>query len=162
MRVKSLLVFLFAVALAATAAAQTKMSGATQCKADPATPVAVGDKPDHSFSVSKAQCTWSKLELAGVAAKDGVSVALAETSGNATTAHGYHTGTMANGDKWTCSFQGNTTTKDGKPVSDAGTWSFTDGTGKLKGIKGKGTFKGSPNADGTMTYQVDGQYSLPK
>ena len=47
-------------------------------------------------------------------------------------------------------------------MSDAGTWSFTDGTGKLKGIQGKGTFKGSPNADGTMTYQVDGEYSLSK
>jgi hypothetical protein len=162
MRVKSLLVVLFAVALAATAAAQTKISGTTQCKADPATPVAVDDKPGHAFSVSKAQCVWSKLEMAGVAAKTGVSVAQAEIMGDTTTARGFHTGTMANGDKWTCSFEGKTTMKDGKPVSDAGTWSFTDGTGKLKGIAGKGTFKGAPNADGSMTYQIDGDYSLPK
>jgi hypothetical protein len=51
--------------------------------------------------------------------------------------------------------------KDGKPVSGEGTWSFTSGTGKLKGIKGKGTYKGTANADGSMTYQVDGEYSLP-
>ena len=137
------------------------MSGSAQCKPDPPAPVAVGDKADHSFSVSKAQCTWSNLEMAGMQAKDGVSVAQAETRGNTTTAHGYHTGTMANGDKWSCSFEGKTTSKDGKPVSDAGTWSFTDGTGKLKSLKGKGTFKGAPNADGTMTYQIEGEYSLP-
>jgi hypothetical protein len=162
MRVRNLLVFLFAVALASTAAAQTKISGAAQCKADPATPVAVGDTPGHAFSVSKAQCVWSKLEMAGMATTTGVSAAQAEIMGDTTTARGFHTGTMSNGDKWTCSFEGKTATKDGKPVSDAGTWSFTDGTGKLKGIQGKGTFKGTPNADGTMTYQIDGDYSLPK
>jgi hypothetical protein len=35
------------------------------------------------------------------------------------------------------------------------------GTGKLKGIKGKGTFKGTPNADGTMSYAIEGEYSIP-
>ena len=148
MRVKTVLVFLGAVALAASATAETKISGTTVCKGDPTTPVAVGDQPGHAFMVSKAQCTWSKLEIAGSPAKDGVSVSTGETRGDVTTEHGYHTGTMASGDKWTCSFQGKTTSKDGKPVSDAGTWSFTEGTGKLKGIKGKGTFKGAPNADG--------------
>ena len=47
-------------------------------------------------------------------------------------------------------------------MSDGGTWSYTSGTGKLKGIKGKGTFKGTPNADGSVTYKIDGTYSLPK
>ena len=46
-------------------------------------------------------------------------------------------------------------------MSSEGTWTYTGGTGKLKGIKGKGTFKGTPNPDGTMTYQVDGEYQLP-
>ncbi len=38
---------------------------------------------------------------------------------------------------------------------------FSSGTGKFKSIKGKGTFKGTPNADGTVSFQVDGEYSLP-
>jgi hypothetical protein len=51
--------------------------------------------------------------------------------------------------------------KDGKPVSGEGTWTLVSGTGKLKGIKGKGTFKGTANADGSMTYQIEGDYLLP-
>jgi hypothetical protein len=37
------------------------------------------------------------------------------------------------------------------------------GTGKLKGIKGKGTYiwKGEV-ADGSDTYEVEGEYELPK
>jgi len=161
MRAKSLLVFFGAVTLAATAAAQTKLSGTATCKADPPAPVAVGDAPDHAFAISRAQCAWSKLEMGGVAAKDGLSVATVDIHGNASTTHGYHTGTMTNGDKWSCSFQGKGVSKDGKPVSDAGTWTFTEGAGKLKGIKGKGTFNGTPNADGTMAIQIVGEYSLP-
>lgn len=161
MRVKSVLVFLGAVALSTTAVAQTKMSGTATCKGDPPTPVAVGDAPDHSYAISKAQCTWAKLEMAGMEAKDGVSVATVDIHGNTSTAHGYHTGTMTNGDTWSCSFQGKAVSKDGKPVSDSGTWTFTNGTGKLKSIKGKGTFKGTPGADGAMTYQIKGEYSLP-
>jgi len=35
------------------------------------------------------------------------------------------------------------------------------GTGKLKGIKGGGTYKGTAGADGSITYAVEGEYSLP-
>lgn len=161
MRFKILVVFLLSAALATIASAQTKISGTAQCKADPNTPVAIGDRPGHSFAISKAQCTWSKLEMAGVQAKDGASVASNEIDGDKTTSHGYHMGTQANGDKWTCRFHGTSTSKEGKLQSDGGTYTFVDGTGKLKGIKGKGTYKGTPNADGTVTYQVDGEYQLP-
>jgi hypothetical protein len=161
MRVKTAFAFLCVLVLAATASAQTKMSGTASCTADPPAPVAIGDKPGHAFSITKAACTWSKLEMGGSQAKDGVSVGMGETNGNTTTEHGYHVGTMDNGDKWTCSFQGKTLAKDGKPTADTGTWAFTMGTGKLKGIKGKGTFKGTPNADGTWTYEIAGEYLLP-
>ena len=43
-----------------------------------------------------------------------------------------------------------------------GTWSYTGGTGKLKGIKGKGTYDGKGSSDGTATYQIEGDYTLPK
>ncbi len=35
------------------------------------------------------------------------------------------------------------------------------GTGKLKGIKGGGTYKGTAGADDSITYAVEGEYSLP-
>ena len=161
MRSKTVLVFLGAAALAASAVAQTKTSGTAQCKADPPTPVEIGDKQGHSFAVSKAQCTWTGFEIAGVQYKDGVSVSADEMNGDKSTSNGYHTATLANGDKTTAHFQGTATSKDGKVQSAGGTWTFTSGTGKCKGIKGKGTFKGTPNADGTVTYQVDGEYQIP-
>lgn len=162
MRVKTILAFVGAAGLAASAVAQTKASGAAQCKADPPAPVAIGDKPGHSFAVGKAQCMWSNFEIGGVQYKDGASVSMDEINGNRTTSTGYHTATLADGDKTTARFHGTATVKDGKFVSGGGTWTFVSGTGKCKGIKGKGTYKGTPNADGTVTYQVDGEYTLRK
>jgi hypothetical protein len=160
MRIKTVFVFLGAAALAASAVAQTKTSGTAQCKADPPAPVAIGDKSGHSFAIGKAQCTWSGFEIGGVPYKDGVSVSMDEIDGDKTTSNGYHTATLANGDKTTAHFQGTATVKDAKFQSGGGTWTFVSGTGKCKGIKGKGTYKGTPNADGTVTYQVDGEYSM--
>ena len=161
MRVKTVLVFLGAATLAASAVAQTKVSGTAQCKADPPAPVAIGDKPGHSFAIGKAQCTWTGFAIAGVPYKDGVGVSLDEINGDKSTSNGYHTATLASGDKAAAHFNGTAVMKDGKFVSGGGTWTFTSGTGKCKGIKGKGTFKGTPNADGTVAYQVDGEYSIP-
>ena len=162
MRLRFVFVSLTALAFAATLSAQTKISGTASCKGDPPTSVEVGDVPGHALSVSKANCTWTGLEMAGSPAKDGVSVANGDTHGNTTMSRGYHSGTLASGDKWTCSFQGKTTMKDGKPVSDSGTWAMVSGTGKLKGVKGKGTFKGMPNPDGSMSYAIEGEYSVPQ
>jgi len=161
MKLRFGLVSLSVFALAATLSAQTKISGTASCKADPMTPVEVGDAPGHALGAQKTTCSWTGLEMAGSAAKDGVSVANVEIHGNNASSRGYHTGTLASGDKWTCSFQGKSVSKDGKPVSDSGTWAFTSGTGKLKGIKGKGTYKGTPKPDGTMAVAIEGEYSVP-
>ena len=161
MRVKGLLVFLFAVALAATAAAQTKTSGTCTCKSEPGTPVALTDKPNHSFAVGKGQCTWTGFEVAGLQPKDGIYTDLDEITGDTLSGRGYHVATMTNGDTWVAKYQGLAKLKDGKPVSGQGTWSFTSGTGKLKGIKGHGTYKGTANADGSVSYQCEGEYQLP-
>ena len=162
MRSKTVLVFLGAAALAASAFAQTKTSGTAQCKSDPPAPVEIGDKAGHSFYIGKGQCTWTGFEIAGVAYKDGLSVSTEEMNGDKSTGNGYHTATLANGDKTTAHFHGTSTSKDGKFVSGGGTWTFSSGTGKCKGIKGGGTYKGTPNADGTVSFKVDGNYSLPK
>lgn len=42
-----------------------------------------------------------------------------------------------------------------------GTWGFTGGTGKLKGIKGKGTYTCKPSGD-ENTCEVEGEYELSK
>ncbi len=162
MRFKRLAMSVFAAALAATTTAQTKISGTDQCKQDPASPVPIGDRPNHSFLIGKAQCTWPKpIEMAGVKVKEGASTLIAEINGDTEFDRGYYTGTMTNGDKFTARFSGTARSRDGKLQSSEGTWNFTGGTGKLKGLKGKGRYRGTPNADGTVTFQTDGEYSLP-
>jgi hypothetical protein len=159
-RFGSLLFLSLLVAVSLSAATMT--SGTATCTTDPAAPapVALTDMPNHAFAVGKAHCTWTGFSVAGQAYKDGVSTSLNEISGDTSTATGYHVATTTTGDSATAKFQGSGKLKDGKNVSDGGTWTFTSGTGKLKGIKGKGTYRGTANPDGTMTYKVTGEYSL--
>jgi len=159
-RFGSLLFLGLLVAVGLSAATMT--SGTATCKTDPASPapVALTDMPNHALAVGKAQCTWTGFSVAGQAYKTGVSTSLNEVSGDTSTATGYHVATTTTGDSATAKFQGSGKLKDGKSVSDGGTWTFTSGTGKLKGIKGKGTYRGTANPDGTMTYKVTGEYSL--
>ena len=68
---------------------------------------------------------------------------------------------MSNGDKMYGRFHGSATLKDGAPDTAEGAWEFAGGTGKLKGIKGKGTYKGTAGPEG-ITYEVEGEYTLPQ
>jgi hypothetical protein len=164
MRLKGLFVFLVSAALATVVSAQTKVSGTLQCpKAGLSHAVEVGDEPGHVITLGKVGgCTWSKtFEMAGVAVRDGYSIATGEIRSGKSTESGIHAGTMANGDKYFVRFRGNgTAAKDGSGSMD-GTWSFTSGTGKLKGLTGKGTYKSTTKADGTGTSQVEGDYKTP-
>ena len=161
MRIRTAIVALCALGLAAAATAQTKISGTMQCKSQPPTPVPIGDQPNHAFAIVKAQCTWTKpVEIGDVAGKDGDDTIVTEMTGDTAADRGYFVGGMANGDKIHVKFAGSSRSKDGKPVSGEGTWTFTGGTGKFQGLKGKGIYKGVANADGTVTYQIDGESSM--
>jgi len=67
---------------------------------------------------------------------------------------------MENGDKFFVSFHDSAAVKDGKTAGAKGTWMYTGGTGKLKGVKGKGTYTVTMNADGTSTVDVEGDYEV--
>jgi hypothetical protein len=163
MRSKLSMTFALVMSLALTASAQTKTSGTISCaKADPAHSIDVGDRTDHALSISKSACTWTKpMDIAGLQTKDGYDVAYDDASGSKARGSGYHVSTMSNGDKMYVRFQGNDTMKDGKLDTSTGTWSYTGGTGKLKGIKGKGTYKGKADASGNIVTEVEGDYVLP-
>jgi hypothetical protein len=150
-------------ALASAASAQAKIGGTLHCnKPDPVHTIDVGDRDNHSMGVTKFQCTWTKpLEMAGSQTKEGASFELDETTGTKTSGRGVHWGTMANGDKYFVRYQGTSTSKDGALQTVSGTWSYTGGTGKLKGLTGKGTYKGKGNPDGSATFDVVGDYKLP-
>ncbi|HEY6928046.1 MAG TPA: hypothetical protein VJA66_00085 [Thermoanaerobaculia bacterium] len=165
MKMRIVPVFVCALALAAAATAQTKTSGTLQCsKSDPLNMVEVGDHPGHAFVLAKTACTWSKpMEIEGAQTKDGVSVGTEEMNGGKSSGSGSHWSNMSSGDKIFVRFQGKSTyDKDGKMLTSKGTWSYTGGSGKLKGIKGKGTYDGKGSPDGTATYAVEGDYTLPK
>ena len=160
---RHVLVFLAAASLATVVTAQTKLSGTQQCsRSDPSTAIDVGDRPDHLMALAKTACTWTvPIEIAGVKAKDGISVASNEINGDQSVGSGYHVGVMANGDKYFVRFYGKSSSKGGAMQSTEGAWSFTGGTGKLRGLKGKGKFTGKGFADGTAVMQIDGDYQLP-
>jgi len=161
---KALLLASVAFLAAASATAQTKISGTLTCKdAEPASKLEVGDRPGHVMELGKSNCTASQpWELGGDKYKEGYSVFVSEASSTRVTSNGYHVGTYESGDKAVVAVHVTTFLKDGKPAGDERvTWSFTSGTGKLKGIKGKGTSKTTDNPDGTATIQVEGEYQLP-
>lgn len=162
MRTRFVSLFLSGMFVAAGLSAETTTSGVVTCKPDPGTPVAISDKPNHFFAVGREQCGWTGFDVAGLQSKTGVSTSLQEITGDSLVlVRGYHVSTMSNGDTTTARFQGSAKMKDGKLVSGSGTWTYVGGTGKLKGIKGKGTFKGTPLADGSVSYKVAGEYRLP-
>ena len=164
MRLKIIFTLLIVLVLAALASAQTKVSGTLQCgKPDQQQVIEVGDRPNHSFVIYQLKCTWTKsLEIAGVQSKEDVYTVFSEVSGNRLRDQMYGVGTMTNGDKYYCRVQGSVTLKEGVLESIEGKWSYAGGTGKLKGLKGKGTSKGKGAPDGTFTVEVEGEYELPK
>jgi hypothetical protein len=160
---KSGLLLLAALAFAVPASAQTKLTGKVHCaKADPEYAIEVGDKPGHVLTLRKSACTWTEgMQIAGMSAKSAADVTTSEVNGTTARDNGFHTATLENGDKYTVRFNGSAAMgKDNSGAVD-GKWTFVSGTGKLKGIKGGGTYKGTANPDGTGDVTVEGDYTLP-
>jgi hypothetical protein len=160
---KTVLLWLAALLLAVPASAQTKVGGKVHCaKSDPEYSVEVGDKTGHVMALRKTACTWAdgSQEIAGLKTKSGIDVATAEISGTTVRGSGYHTATMDNGDKYTVRISDTGAMNKDNTATVEGKWSFVSGTGKLKGIKGGGTYKGTVNADGTADVDVEGDYTL--
>jgi hypothetical protein len=164
MRLKITFTFLTVFALATAASAQTKISGTLQCgKPDQQHAIDVGDRPNHSFVISQTKCTWSKpLEIAEAQSKEDVYTGFSEVSGNRARVQEYGIGTMTNGDKFYCRLKCSFVLKEGATESGECTATLVGGSGKLKGLKGKATSKGKGAADGTSTWEIEGEYELPK
>jgi len=133
-----------------------------QCgKPDPSVAVPVVDQPGHLLTLGPAMCTWSAGDLGGAKMESGDDSISSEVRGNVSSDRGYSLVSVAGGDKAFVRFEGKTNMKDQKPVDGKGTWTFIGGTGKLKGIKGKGTYEGTFNAEGSPTWNVEGEYTIP-
>jgi hypothetical protein len=149
--------------LAAAAAAQTKIAGTGKCgKPETQHSIEVGDRPGHMIVIVKQACTWTApIEMEGVKAKGYTTAIVSDVSGQKAMDRGYVVVTMEDGDKAFVRVNAGTSTmgKDGQPESDEGTWSYTGGTGKFKGLKGQGSYQGKAGADGFMD-TIEGEYSL--
>lgn len=143
-------------------AAQTKISGTLTCaKPDPEYALDIGDRPGHMFVLAKSACSWTRpMQIEGVDTKDSHDVNVVDGDDSDSDSNGYDVSNMANGDKIFIRFSGTDRSMNGKPLS-TGTWRYIGGTGKFKGIMGKGTYKGRPDAGGNYVVEINGDYALP-
>jgi hypothetical protein len=152
-----------ALLLVSAAGAQTKFTATLQCaKPDPNYNVEVGDRPGHAYFLTKDSCTWDASSMINgmkVTADSGAGTG--EATATKVTSSGSRMATMENGDKLFASVHDTSPVKDGMPTDIEGTWTFTGGTGKMKGIMGHGTYKVTPAADGTASVTVEGEYTMP-
>jgi hypothetical protein len=145
-----------------SAVAQTKASGTLDCdKADPMHVIQIPDREGFSYAISQNKCTWTKpMTIAGIDGKEFINTAFSETAGasirtTATGATNYGTDRV---------YSRSTGTLDQKTLTYSGKWTFISGTGKLRGIKGAGTYtckaKGADPGAG-YTCESEGEYTLP-
>jgi len=154
-----------ALLFASAVAAQTKVAGKMQCpKPEVVGTAEAGDQAGHRLTLEKNTCPWSTpMEILGEKSKDGTYVAFSENSPTRASTGGTYVGNMDNGDKFYLSFHW-AVVKDGKPKSVIesvkGTWVLTGGTGKLEGIRGKGTYTASEDETGGVV-SMEGEYAVP-
>ena len=159
---RATLIVLVMLALAASAVAQNKLSAAAQCgKAEKDYRIEVSDRAGHAFEITQGKCAFTKGEVEGIQIKEGTYTNFAEISGDA--ARGRYTGvvTMGNGDKVYERGEFTIALKGGVAQTEEGKWSYSGGTGKFKGLTGKGTWKLKFAADGTGLVEGEGEYTLP-
>ena len=162
MRLKSYLAVPCLLLCAGVAHAQVKASGTLKCgKPDVQHKIDVG--PNHMLVIDQSKCSADKdkpFAINGVKSASAVSTNSTDVQGNKSSYRGYYLDTMENGDKGEYSFYGTAIMKDGAIETADDHWTLVRGTGKLKGAKGKGTCKGTGAADGSITWECQGQYTL--
>lgn len=141
---------------------KTALTTSWNCKTvEPVHTIPVPGEADHAYSVYQVKCTATKGEIAGVKQKEGIATEFGEAKGNASKGHGTFVETLASGDTATYDFQFTSTMKNKVVESASNTWTIASGTGKLKGIKGSGSCKGKGNADGSLSLECTGSYTMP-
>ena len=152
---------LFAFAVAASSAQTKNTISGTCTKADVEQSVPAGDTPDHVFMVAQGKCA-AKGKTGGETAKEGAYSEHRDVTANRMKAWGVFVETYDSGDKIIYDYQISMPVKDGKMQTGKGTYSATEGTGKLKGIRAKGTCTYTPGADDGVNYSCTGDYTIAK
>jgi hypothetical protein len=139
-------------------------SGTVVCaKAEKDSKIEVPDQPGHVYSISQSKCSWTKpMEIGDTKHNAGVATGFDEITGTSAKGHGTYVDTLANGDTAVYTYQTTGTLKDGALQTADDTWTLVSVTGKLKGAKGHGKCKGTGAADGSVTWNCQGTYQIPK
>jgi hypothetical protein len=143
--------------------AQTKASGTLDCgKYDVIHEIKVPDQAGFSYIIGQNKCTWPKsYTVEGLQSTHNVGVEFDEVVGTSGryTVTGYTQ--YSNGDR---AYHRTTGTFDTKKLLSSGKWTYTHGTGKLRGIKGSGTTEckiKSAEPDAGAICEINGEYTLP-
>jgi hypothetical protein len=116
------------------------------------------DRPNHVIQLAEIHATqkssdplWNNSRLTYCGVTD-----LASGTG---TQRGYFVNEHSNGDRDCGTFEGNVATS-GAQTTIEGTFTFTAGTGSLKGIRGNGTFKGRQISPTEIEMNWTGAYEV--
>jgi len=146
---------------AASAAATGKVDVQWKCTPpNPMNAVPVPDSADHAYIVESFNCTATKGEIGGVKQKSGTATDFMEATGNNAKGHGVFVETLANGDKITYTYTATGVSANKAMQSGTDKWTAASGTGKFKGIKASGTCTAKGAADGSVTFDCTGTYTM--
>jgi len=147
------------VSAATLALAQTHISGTAECSGPEQTHVMrLSDHANHFFVLSQGKCSWTKpADIEGTRTQSDEATVSKEVRGNHAHVRGYVTETTASGDKFSYRIVGTQVLDHGKTVSEHGRWTIVSGSGKLKGIHGKGTYTGKLQGK-SMVFDLEGEY----
>jgi hypothetical protein len=148
----------------ATATAQTKFTMSGKCgKPDVQQAVPAADAADHLMTLAQGKCTPLKAaQIAGSPSKEATFTEHGEVKGDSGHVSGMYVDTLANGEKVYYRYESTSSLKGGTLSTMQNKWQIEGGTAKLKGIKGQGTCSGKAAADGSLDFECQGEYSLPK
>jgi hypothetical protein len=150
------------VAAAASASAQTKFTMSGKCDKPEQQVMPAPDAPGHMMSVSQGKCTPVKAaEIAGSQSKESTFTEHGEFTGTGGKVQGVYVDTLANGERVHYRYQSTDVMLNGALQSMKNTWQIVGGSAKLKGIKGQGTCTGKATPEGGLTYDCQGEYTLP-
>jgi len=117
------------------------------------------DQPNHQLQLSEVHGTqkspdpsWNNAQLTYCGIADLVS--------GAGTQRGYFANEHADGDRDCGTFEGRVMTTPAGQVELEGTFTFTSGTGKLRGIRGNGTYKGRQVSPTEIEMNWSGAYEV--
>lgn len=154
-------IFLF-LAAAAFAQGQKTLSATSNCGiALVHQAVAIDDGGHHSISLDQRECSFENpTELSGSRIVRYVSSGVDDVQFDKARDQGYVVGETANGDQYFLRYEGTSALKDGIPLHLEGTWKFTGGTGRLRGLSGQGTYRAQPTPSGGMVFKLEGSYQV--